>query len=431
MFPNDGRLRGVTALTHAVSSLRQSTIVEWISKLLNSGTLLIVNALLAALSSAFFLALYVAHPQAKRLTGVLLWTLGYAAFAAGFGVLILPAFHVSIPQLGLVGNLAIDVGAVLTLLAVNSYLRLPKGKLLVLVPVALILLAEIYIVLSRGENLRQMVILGGLLTSLLTTMTGVAFWQCQDEAQRPVARMAGVFHFLWAGVLLSRAAWWYAHPNVSPIHDPTATFGLLSRMVLTWILTPSVLWMLTRQLDAELIRYASQDSLTGIANRRVIWERGLHQFAELKRANVPLAVMMIDVDHFKSINDRWGHDVGDRMLVSVTQLLKSNIRGDDLLARVGGEEFMVLLRDVDERVVGEAAERLRKAIDNEYVPLSSRESCHCTISIGYCVATPLEASWKDVVIAADRALYAAKRAGRNRIVSAATLAPEPALSDPA
>lgn len=394
--------------------------MEWIAGLAHAGTLLIVNALLAALSSAFFLALYIAHPKAGRFTGVLLWTLGYATFAVGFGVLILPAFRVSIPQLGLIGNLAIDAGAVLTLLAVNTYLALPKGKLWVLLPVALIALAEVYLVLSRGEGLRLMVILGGALTSLVTVVTGVAFWQCKDEAQRPVARLAGAFHFLWAAMVLVRIGWWVMHPAADPSHDPTSTFGLLSRIVLTWVLTPSVLWMSTRQLDAELIRYASQDPLTGIANRRVMWERGQQSAAELKRAGVAFAVLMIDVDHFKSINDRWGHDGGDHILVSLAGRLKTHIRDEDLLARVGGEEFMVLLRRADVEAVEAAAERLRTAIDNEPVRLPSGDAWHCTVSIGYCIAASRETTWKDTVIAADRALYAAKHRGRNRVAGSVT-----------
>lgn len=390
--------------------------MEWIAKLAHAGTLLIVNALLATLSSAFFFALYVAHPHAKRLTGVLLWAVGYAAFATGFGVLILPAFHIFFPLLGLVGNFAIDAGAVLTLLAVNTYLELPRGKLWVLLPVALIALIELYVVLQDGENLRMMVILGGALTGLLTLVTGAAFWQCEDDAQRPIARLAGSFHFLWAAMLLARMGWWVMHPGTDPIKDPTSTFGLLSRIVLTWVVTPSVLWMLTRQLDAELIRYASQDPLTGVANRRVMWEQGQYRVAELKRANTALAVLMIDVDHFKTINDRWGHDGGDHVLVSIAEILKSNIRDEDLLARVGGEEFMVLIRHADERVAEEAAERLRAAIDRERILLPSGDVWHCTASIGYCITTDSQTSWKDVVITADQALYAAKRTGRNRVM---------------
>jgi diguanylate cyclase (GGDEF)-like protein len=394
--------------------------MEWIARLAHAGTLLIVNALLAALSSAFFFVLYVAHPRIKHLVGVLLWGASYAALAAGFGVLILPAFHIDFPGLGLVGNLTIDVGAVLALLAVNTYLGLPKGKLWVLIPVAIIALLEVYVVLQEGENLRLMVILGGALMGLLTIVTGIAFWQCADEPQRPIARVAATFHFLWAAMLLARMWWWAAHPLANASQDASSTFGLLSRLILTWGITPSVLWMLTQRLDAELIRYASQDPLTGVANRRVMWEQGQHRVAQLSQRDAALAVLMIDVDHFKSINDRWGHDGGDHVLVAIADTLKRHVREKDTLARVGGEEFMVLLRHAENTAVNEAAERLRRAVESEEILLPSGDRWRCTVSIGYCVAACGEASWKEMVVAADQALYAAKRAGRNRVAEAET-----------
>jgi len=396
--------------------------MEWIARLTHAGTLLIVNALLAALSSALFFVLYAAHPRIKRLFGVLLWGISYAAFAAGFGVLFLPAFRLDFPGLGLVGNLSIDVGAVLALLAVNTYLELSNRKLWVLLPVAMIAILEVCAVLHEGENLRIMVILGGALTGMVTIVTGVAFWQCEDEPQRPIARLAAAFHFLWAAMLLTRVFWWIVHPMAGENQDPTSTFGLLSRMILTWVITPSVLWMLTRRLDAELIRYASLDPLTGVANRRVIWEQGERRAAQLSQRNAAMAVLMIDVDHFKSINDRWGHDGGDQILIAIADTLRRNIREKDMLGRVGGEEFMVLLQYGDESAVRETAERLRYAVENEAIFLPSGDPWHCTVSIGYCTSTRSEAKWKEVVVAADRALYAAKREGRNRVLGASNVA---------
>jgi diguanylate cyclase (GGDEF)-like protein len=391
-------------------------IMEWIAGLMHAGTLLLVNALLAALSSALFFALYVGHSRVKRLRGVLLWALSYAAFAIGFGMLFLPAFHVDFPGLGLLGNLLIDAGAVLALLAVNVYLELPRRKLWVLVPVLVIALAETALVLAEGENLRHMVILGGALTSLLTVATGVAFWQCTDEAQRPVARLAAVFHFLWAAMLLVRMAWWIGQPAGFAGQDPTSTFGLLSRILLTWVITPSLLWMLTRQLDAELILHASQDPLTGVANRRVMWNEGQQRIAASHPRGASVAALMIDVDHFKSINDRWGHDAGDHVLVTIAATLRRHIREKDVLARVGGEEFMVLLHQAEASATNEAAERLRQAVEKDTTILPSGAVLRCTISIGYCVSTRREQTWREVVIAADQALYAAKQAGRNRVV---------------
>ena len=392
--------------------------MEWIAGLVHAGTLLLVNALLAGLSSALFFALYLGHPRVKRLPGVLWWGMSYAAFAAGFGVLFLPAFHIDFPGLRLAGNLLIDTGAVLALLAVNVYLELRRRMLWVLVPVVVIAFAEIGLVLIEGESLGHMVILGGALTALLTVATGAAFWQCKDEAQRPVARLAALFHFLWAAMLLARMWWWIAQPVTLAGRDPTSTFGLLSRIVLTWVITPSLLWMLTRKLDAELIRHASQDPLTGVANRRVMWEEGQQRIAAANPRDASVATLMIDVDQFKSINDRWGHDGGDQVLVAIAGTLGRHIRERDVLARVGGEEFMVLLHQAEASAAKEAAERLRQAVERETITVPSGETLRCTVSIGYCVSKGKDQTWRDVVIAADQALYAAKLAGRNRVVGA-------------
>jgi diguanylate cyclase (GGDEF)-like protein len=397
--------------------------VEWIAKLAHAGTLLIVNALMAALSSAIFLALHATRREMQRLKGVLLWGISYAAFAAGFGVLILPAFDIDFAGQTLAGNLLIDAGAVLGLLAVNSYLEQSRTKLWVLLPVALLALAEIHGVMTAGEDLRFMVILGGALNGLLTVTTGVALWQCADAPRRPVARLAAAFHFLWAFMLLMRMTWWFFHPQADDSRDPTSAFGLLSRLMLTWVITSSYLWMLTRQLDAELIRYAHQDPLTGIANRRVIWDEGQRRIADQGGRNTTMAVLMIDVDHFKAVNDRWGHDVGDQVLVAVAKTLERHVRNEDLLARVGGEEFMVLIPQGDESTAREIAERLRLAVEDQVISLQSGDHWRGTVSIGYSLSPPGHANWREVVIAADQALYAAKRNGRNRVVGAGTTRP--------
>lgn len=389
--------------------------MEWFASLLHAGTLLLVNALLAALSSLLFFALYLAHSRVRHQLSVLLWGLSFAAFAAGFGVLFMPAFHLDFPHLGLTGNLLIDAGAVLSLLAVNRYLDLPARHLWVLAPVLVIALIESGWVLRNGENLRYMVILGGALTSIVTVATGVAFWQCKDDAQRPVARLAGAFHFLWAAMLLIRMQWWMAHPQIPAGPDPTSTFGLLSRLVLTWVITPSLLWMLTRKLDAELIRHASQDALTGVANRRVMWEQGQQRVTQSSQRCTSVAVLAIDVDRFKSINDQWGHDGGDQVLIAVADALRRHIHEKDILARIGGEEFMVLLHHAREADVKAAAERLRLAVESEAIFLATDQALRCTVSIGYCIASGKDMSWRAIVVAADQALYSAKLQGRNRI----------------
>ncbi len=390
--------------------------MEWIAHLAHAGTLLIVNALLAAVSSAVFFAIHLTGRKAKHTNGLLLLSLSYGAFAAGFGALVLPRLLPAhgVP-FGLIGNFTIDAATVLALLAVNAYLRRPLIQPWILVVVALIGAAEIYCLYSEGKNLRTMVIFGCTLRGLLTVATGMALWRHAGATMRTAARFTAAFHFLWALMLLLRIAWWSTHPSADTSYDPTTTFGLLSRMVLTSIITPGFLWMLTRKMNAELIRHASQDSLTGVANRRVMWEKGESATQEARGRNSPIAVLMIDVDNFKAINDRMGHATGDQVLIAIADTLARHIRSPDFLARVGGEEFMVLIPHGDESVVRDIAERLRRVVERQEIAPASSAALACTVSIGYCISTQAQIEWQKLVVIADQALYAAKRGGRNRV----------------
>lgn len=390
--------------------------MEWIAHLVHAGTLLIVNALLAAVSSAMFLALHLSGRKAGHARGLLLLSLSYAAFAAGFGVLVAaPAFPPQASVMGLIGNLTIDLATALTLFAVNAYLRRPLFQFGILIPVAALGAAEIYCLGGEGDNLRTMVLFGCSLRGLLTVATGIALLRHADATIRAAARFTAAFHFLWALMLLLRIAWWWTHPSADTSHDPTSHFGLLSRMVLTSIITPGFLWMLTRQMNAELIRHASQDSLTGVANRRVMWARGEAATHDARARNAPIAVLMIDVDNFKAINDRLGHTVGDQVLIAIADTLARQIRGPDFLARVGGEEFMVLIPHGDESAVRDIAERLRRVIERQEIAAASSAALRCTVSIGYCISAQAQSEWQKLVVIADQALYAAKRGGRNRV----------------
>lgn len=390
--------------------------MEWIAHLAHAGTLLIVNAMLAAVSSALFFAIRLTGRKAKHTDGLLLLGLSYATFAAGFGALVLPAgLPAHATALGLIGNLTIDAATVLELCAVNAYLRRPLIQPWILVSVALIGAAEIYCLHSGGENLRVMVVFGCTLRGLLTVATGMALWRHADPTARTAARFTAAFHFLWALMLLLRIAWWSIHPLADTSFDPTSKFGLLARMVLTSIITPGFLWMLARKMNAELIRHASQDALTGVANRRVMWEKGESATQEARGRHSPIAVLMIDVDNFKSINDRLGHATGDQVLVAIADTLARHIRSPDVLARVGGEEFMVLIPQGEESVVRDIAERLRRMVERQDIMASSGTAVACTVSIGYCISGGAQIEWQKLVGIADQALYAAKRGGRNRV----------------
>jgi diguanylate cyclase (GGDEF)-like protein len=166
--------------------------------------------------------------------------------------------------------------------------------------------------------------------------------------------------------------------------------------------------------EAMLRAHTERDALTGLANRR--------QFREVMRVRggeraFKGALLMVDVDHFKRVNDRYGHAAGDRVLVEVARRLGAAMRGDDLVARWGGEEFLVFAPNVEGAELDQLAERVRLAMNQTPVVLDNGSAIETTVSIGY-AAFPLPAShvpvtWEQAVNLADLSLYTAKNQGRN------------------
>ena len=166
-----------------------------------------------------------------------------------------------------------------------------------------------------------------------------------------------------------------------------------------------------RKLDEmEIYLLATTDGLTGIINRREFTAILGREVERAKRYVTPLALAMFDLDHFKAVNDTFGHDVGDDVLRTVTELVKNNLRNADLVARWGGEEFMVLMPHSDAPAAGMAAEKLRRAIAEHHFDKVDR----LTVSFGvtlFGLSDDLDSLLKRV----DDALYLAKKQGRNRV----------------
>ena len=162
---------------------------------------------------------------------------------------------------------------------------------------------------------------------------------------------------------------------------------------------------------------AATDSLTGTSNRREVLERLGERFAECAQAQQPLALMLIDFDHFKQINDICGHLGGDRALVAGAAALRDCLGTDDLLGRFGGEEFIVVVRQRDPAIVMALAERMRVQVAEELARLMPDLRSIATISIGVAFLADLDpgARPEQLLEAADLALYEAKDAGRNRV----------------
>jgi len=171
--------------------------------------------------------------------------------------------------------------------------------------------------------------------------------------------------------------------------------------------------MVSLERIKELEDVAYIDLLTGVANRRYTQFALEARFAEKTRYDWHFGLIMCDVDHFKQFNDRYGHEVGDRVLQMVAKTLNHNLRSFDLVGRWGGEEFLVIVANVDEQSIEKVANHLRALVEQSSLTVGS-EQLGVTISVGAAIANPKE-SPNNLVNRADRLMYQSKTAGRNKV----------------
>lgn len=168
--------------------------------------------------------------------------------------------------------------------------------------------------------------------------------------------------------------------------------------------------------NAELAWIASTDSLTGASNRRHFLECVEVELARSNRNGLPISLLALDIDFFKTVNDRHGHQIGDAVLKSLVDQIRETLRPHDVIGRMGGEEFMVLLPDTSHNAAALLAERIRGKVENMAVPLDDGE-LRVTVSIGVAEFGANQDATNEVFKQADVRLYQAKHDGRNRVVS--------------
>jgi diguanylate cyclase (GGDEF)-like protein len=171
-----------------------------------------------------------------------------------------------------------------------------------------------------------------------------------------------------------------------------------------------------RQLEAQLRRMATTDGLTGTLNHAQFLLMGQRELERVRQRHQSLALLMLDIDHFKLINDRYGHLIGDEALKHLVVQLRAGIRAIDLLGRMGGEEFAIVLPTISAAVAGQVAERLRARVAATPL-LHADQSIGMTVSIGVSMARDADTTLEQILARADATLYAAKNAGRNRVVA--------------
>jgi diguanylate cyclase (GGDEF)-like protein len=164
----------------------------------------------------------------------------------------------------------------------------------------------------------------------------------------------------------------------------------------------------------KITNNANRDFLTGVYNRRYFYTNAQEYFQEAKQSGQNFGVAMIDIDHFKKINDTYGHDTGDKAIVNLSQILTTNVDAKDIVARFGGEEFCIILKDMSANAIKEKLETIRQKVEKSSIK-DHDKWISFTVSIG--VVTSAEDTLEETINTADMFLYNAKNSGRNQVVS--------------
>jgi diguanylate cyclase (GGDEF)-like protein len=250
-----------------------------------------------------------------------------------------------------------------------------------------------------------------------------------------VASLAGVSSIL---ILLFIIEWWYPEIVEQYADRYAGLMDLFSRTLFLGMGLSFVVWLFVQSYElqqrkindlneslsfvnlrleernAELDRMAMTDPLTGASNRRNFMVQATEELERSKRSGNPISFLMFDIDHFKAVNDRYGHDSGDEVLRRFTKHCLSHLRSIDRFARFGGEEFFALLIQTDQDEAKNVAERLRKSVEDMEVPANGGV-IRITVSIGLTTTTDDSLSVEESIKRTDKALYEAKRMGRNRV----------------
>ena len=243
---------------------------------------------------------------------------------------------------------------------------------------------------------------------------------------------AGRYRFAWGCVslalvlMIARRALALAAALGGEIEglDQTVVGLMISVFMLTGVHGLRLMFVDLHRHEAILAQQAATDPLTGLANRRHAMELILTEFQRTSRTGSPCTLLMLDLDRFKEVNDRHGHSAGDKLLQSVAAVFRTELRGADIVGRIGGEEFLVLLVDTNAERGAQVAERLRSEIARLRVPGEASEAA-VTVSIGATTLDHLQcrdlAAAQSVAAAAmrdaDRLLYLSKGAGRDRVTA--------------
>lgn len=352
----------------------------------------------------------------QRSDGLQYWAFALLLSALAHGLLLL---YGRIPYLLsiVLGNVLLSCTLAGFLLAVRRFhgLALPWGRI-----VALIVSVALLMVIFQDQFAYRVAVSGlslGLQAAWVLWVLLRHHPFHQDNLSRGALLLAsGLGLILFTMLVRGSAAIFFSLDIASILQgNLVQTVTFMVSFMATLVSSFGFVFMAKERADKANVHLASQDALTGVANRRALMQALERELARAARQRTPLALLMLDIDHFKHVNDRYGHLAGDQVLCHVVDVVRQRLRAQDFMGRFGGEEFLLLLPDTEQQGAQQLGQQLCQAV--QAAPCDwCNQRIAVTVSVGVASAPAgLPGDWEALLHAADKALYRAKDNGRNRV----------------
>lgn len=376
-------------------------------------TIIFMSMLLTFMLS---MLLAITRKHHKEVGGPGYWAVGNLVVGLG---MVLVLIQLDTPKLLFLPSVAlIGAGLSLYLNGIQAFIgKTPDHRIPIILFLLLVAIDVVFVVIQ--EDLRMATMLGALVFAGIYFVSARLTFSRDEGIIGTLFWVASSLFLLMALFMLGRSfAAAKADFNVFvnfatwPINAYTFMLGAVSQFFISSLFV----LMLSYRLNQNLESIATIDSLTGILNRRGLEDSALKMQGICKRINLNMALLVIDMDHFKKVNDQYGHLFGDDVLKILTKTVADILRSGDVLGRYGGEEFFVFLPNTNEKDATNLAERVRIGIEKTLHTVNDKK-IKGTASIGVADSVLAGYDFKGLVAAADSALYVAKNGGRNRVVS--------------
>ncbi|WP_428610435.1 GGDEF domain-containing protein [Sedimenticola sp.] len=347
------------------------------------------------------------------------WAFGNLSIAAGFLFIglrgVVPTF-VTVP----LANTLIIFGYGLLAVGVSTFLERTVRWWWVAASTTLVFISFLYFT-YQAPAIGPRIVIISLSVSLLSLLAANQLFRDQVTHMQGVQRLTGGVFVLHALYLTLRGIITLLDAPLRDLFSGNLVQSLafLDVILVSICLTYGFSAMINRRLQFHLNHLAHYDVLTQVYNRRAFEQAVIRELARCQRRKDPVSILLLDIDHFKQVNDRYGHAAGDEVLRQSTRILGSVLRQEDILGRIGGEEFALLLPATSRQKASEVAERVRLAVAGNVVDTQAGP-IQITTSIGTVTSQDVTCGWECLFNLADQALYRAKAQGRNRIAAEQT-----------